>query len=76
MEEYETTKYERDTFIGGNNYLRGQFYKKICVSTVGNKLTSLNITDLLPGKEDNFINYLEKSTEDLKELQQEPNTKC
>ena len=62
MNKYNITKDLRSVLIDINTCKRGQFYEKIYVITEGNKLTSLNLTDHLPGGEDDFINQWYKTT--------------
>ena len=49
MGEYEIIKDEIDSFLDVYAYLKCQFYKKICVATVLNKITILNIAAQLLG---------------------------
>ena len=74
MEDFKITKDERDTFTNIGDYLQGWLYRDRCVSTVGNKLISLNLTDSLTENSYTFINYFDKATEDIIELKQEPNS--
>ena len=74
VEDFIIIKDERSTFTDIDAYLRGKIYKNSGSYTIGKNLIYLKMTNSLPEKAYTYTKYLYKSTEDPREIQQEPNS--